>query len=73
MLPSFLPSKIGKKKSITGIALVDGFLPLLKELIESNKLRVVIDRTYPLEQITDAHAYADKGHKVGSVVITLDH
>jgi NADPH:quinone reductase-like Zn-dependent oxidoreductase len=45
----------------------------LKELVESGEFRPVVDRTYPLDEIVEAHRYVETGQKTGNVVITVGH
>ena len=46
-------------------------ITFLKGLMESGQLKPVIDRTYSLDQIAEAHAYAEKGRKKGNVAIEV--
>ena len=46
-------------------------LKILKDLVDLKKVKPVIDRVYPLEEIVEAHRYVDKGHKKGNVIITI--
>jgi NADPH:quinone reductase-like Zn-dependent oxidoreductase len=65
-------SRIGNKRVKAPVVrhTKEGVL-LLKELIEAGRLRIIIDRTYPFDQIVEASRYVDTAQKTGNVVLTL--
>jgi NADPH:quinone reductase-like Zn-dependent oxidoreductase len=62
----------GKYISVSGSAKANpDDLTFLREVIELGKLKTVIDRTYTLEQIREAHTYVEQFHKKGNVAIRV--
>ena len=67
------PSKASGKKVIASVAAVKvEDLQLLARLAETGELKSVIDRSYPLADAAEAHAYVDTGRKRGSVVLSVE-
>ena len=48
-----------------------GHLDALAALVEDGRLRVGVARTFPLDQIADAHRLSESGHARGKIVVTV--
>ncbi len=80
MKQSLQATMIGPFISMTGRQKMGGMLVkpnkndlvFIKELIESGKVKPVIDRQYPLSEVADAFRYMGEGRAQGKVVITVE-
>jgi NADPH:quinone reductase-like Zn-dependent oxidoreductase len=74
MLRALWTSVTGGKKMRGGVAINNlERMTFIAELAAGGKLKSVIDRSYPLEQIAEAFKHVERGHKKGNVVITVEH
>jgi len=62
----------GKRVVVRGSHPRSADLDRLRTLIEAGALHASIDRTFPLEQLPEAHRFVDGGLASGRVVITVD-
>ncbi len=69
-----LLDKNGIYKSVGGMEVASeskNQLELIRELYEKGKLKAIIDKTFPMEKVVDAHRYVDTGRKKGNVVLRI--
>ncbi|MCH7497682.1 MAG: zinc-binding dehydrogenase, partial [Candidatus Marinimicrobia bacterium] len=62
-----------KKMGFLGLKPNKKDLVFMKKLLETGKVKPVIDRRYPLSEVAEAIWYLEEGHARGKVVITLEH
>ena len=71
ILDSILGVFSSKNASMSNVKVNSEDLRFLSELIKSNKLKTVIDKSYQLKDIQDAHRYSETGRVVGKLALSI--
>lgn len=72
ILGPMISRRDGKQVKGGWVIVINKDLAFVKELIESGKLKPVIDRCYPLNETAEAFRHFDKGHARGRIIITQE-
>jgi 2-desacetyl-2-hydroxyethyl bacteriochlorophyllide A dehydrogenase len=71
LLQMLWTSRFSTRKVICALSMEPGDLNFIRELVETGRMKSVIDRRFTLAQTADAHRYMESGHRKSSVVITM--